>query len=67
MGDVADIDSSVGLPHEVVYTEKVEDTKKVEQTERQAPEQETENAGNEEAQTELREIEGLGNNIDVEA
>ncbi len=63
MGDVADIDSSVGLPQEVVYTERVEDTEP----------QETEVNANEETQAEIRETEalkeatGLGNNIDVKA
>jgi len=58
MGDVADIDSSVGLPQEVVYTERVEDT---------------EPQANEVTETEIRETEalreatGLGNNIDVKA
>lgn len=58
MGDVADIDSSVGLPQEVVYTERVEDTEP----------QETEVTETEIHETEaLREATGLGNNIDVKA
>jgi hypothetical protein len=63
MGDVADIDSSVGLPQEVVYTERTQDTEP----------QETEVNSNEVTENEIRETEalreatGLGNNIDVKA
>jgi len=63
MGDVADIDSSVELPQEIVYTERAEGTEP----------QETEVNSNEVTETEIRETEvvreatGLGNNIDVKA
>ena len=63
MGDVADIDSSVGLPQEVVYTERAEST---EGEAPQAAQAESSEAAESEAEA-MKEATGLGNNIDVTA